>query len=252
MLGDASYPLYIGIAILKQLKSTLLSSGFNECILLFSDLPDIVMENCVLESQQMYEETPKSVSHRFHVDRQQKLGPFVSSIRKLTDLYVKVLLYRSLLFLQDITADLTLTELQKELSPRISARDLTHLLRNNPDKLRVLDIRPVTDHNRVRLPNSINLPFATLQLAEHTLDHLALEPAVRESLLTGNQINVCVSNIHEEAVAVSILFSFNLFQLISLLYVINSSPGSWWSVALPVSAYCIRVLIFCIRSNQIF
>jgi hypothetical protein len=27
---------------LKQLKSTLLSSGFNECILLFSDLPDIV------------------------------------------------------------------------------------------------------------------------------------------------------------------------------------------------------------------
>lgn len=77
MLGDDSYPLYIGIAILKQLKSTLLSSGFNECILLFSDLPDIVMENCVLESQQMYEATPKSVSHRFHVVRQAKPGPFV-------------------------------------------------------------------------------------------------------------------------------------------------------------------------------
>lgn len=79
-MGDDSYPLYIGIAILKQLKGTLLSSGFNECILLFSDLPDIVMENCVLESQNMYEATPKSIAHRFHVNRTRKLGPYVSII----------------------------------------------------------------------------------------------------------------------------------------------------------------------------
>lgn len=78
MLGDNSYPLYIGISILKQLKSTLLASGFNECILLFSDLPDIVMENCVVESQKMYESTPKSVAHRFHVIRDKELGLFVS------------------------------------------------------------------------------------------------------------------------------------------------------------------------------
>lgn len=78
MLGDNSYPLYIGISILKQLKSTLLSSGFNECILLFSDLPDIVMENCVVESQKMYESTPKSVAHRHHVLRDRELGQFVS------------------------------------------------------------------------------------------------------------------------------------------------------------------------------
>lgn len=36
ILGDSSYPLFIGIAILKQLKATLMESGFNECILLFS------------------------------------------------------------------------------------------------------------------------------------------------------------------------------------------------------------------------
>lgn len=71
MLGDSSYPLFIGIAILKQLKTTLLSSGFNECILLFSDLPDIVMENCVIESQKMYECTPKSITHRQHALRTQ-------------------------------------------------------------------------------------------------------------------------------------------------------------------------------------
>lgn len=39
LLGDSSYPLFIGLAVLQQLRDTLLSSGFNECILLFSDLP---------------------------------------------------------------------------------------------------------------------------------------------------------------------------------------------------------------------
>lgn len=39
LLGDASFPLYVGLAILQQHRDTLLSSGFNECILLFSDLP---------------------------------------------------------------------------------------------------------------------------------------------------------------------------------------------------------------------
>lgn len=77
MLGDSSYPLFIGIAILKQLKNTLLTSGFNECILLFSDLPDIVMENCVVETQKMYQMTPKSISHRQHVRRDHALGEFV-------------------------------------------------------------------------------------------------------------------------------------------------------------------------------
>lgn len=39
LLGDSSYPLFVGLSILQQLRNTLLVSGFNECILLFSDLP---------------------------------------------------------------------------------------------------------------------------------------------------------------------------------------------------------------------
>lgn len=78
ILGDSSYPLFIGIAILKQLKTTLMESGFNECILLFSDLPDIVMETCVADSQKMYEKTPKSVCHRKHVLRTEEPEIFVS------------------------------------------------------------------------------------------------------------------------------------------------------------------------------
>jgi TBC domain-containing protein kinase-like protein len=39
LLGGSSFPLCIGIAILTQLKTLLLKADFNECILLFSELP---------------------------------------------------------------------------------------------------------------------------------------------------------------------------------------------------------------------
>ena len=39
LLGNASFPFCIGVAILLQLRERLLANGFNECILLFSDLP---------------------------------------------------------------------------------------------------------------------------------------------------------------------------------------------------------------------
>jgi TBC domain-containing protein kinase-like protein len=39
LLGNSSFPLCIGVAILQQLRDQLLTFGFNECILLFSDMP---------------------------------------------------------------------------------------------------------------------------------------------------------------------------------------------------------------------
>ena len=39
LLGNSSFPLFIGVAILQQLRAQLLTYGFNECILLFSDMP---------------------------------------------------------------------------------------------------------------------------------------------------------------------------------------------------------------------
>ncbi|ROL46507.1 TBC domain-containing protein kinase-like protein [Anabarilius grahami] len=40
LLGNSSFPFCIGVAILQQLRDRLLANGFNECILLFSDLPE--------------------------------------------------------------------------------------------------------------------------------------------------------------------------------------------------------------------
>lgn len=43
LLGNSSFPFCIGVAILQQLRDRLLANGFNECILLFSDLPGKVV-----------------------------------------------------------------------------------------------------------------------------------------------------------------------------------------------------------------
>ncbi|EDV99954.1 TBC domain-containing protein kinase-like protein isoform X2 [Drosophila grimshawi] len=177
MLGDSSYPLFIGIAILKQLKSTLLSSGFNECILLFSDLPDIVMESCVIESQKMYECTPKSITHRQHALRTQL--PHVLDIGQ---------------------ADVELKHLQMEQCPRISAKDVHQLLMHAPDQLALIDLRSVVEYSRVYVPHSINIPFATVLLGEQRLEALNV-PHLEQQLR--QRIVVCVSNIHQHAVEFS-------------------------------------------------
>ncbi|XP_016939283.2 TBC domain-containing protein kinase-like protein [Drosophila suzukii] len=177
MLGDSSYPLFIGIAILRQLRSTLLTSGFNECILLFSDLPDIVMDGCVLESQKMYEATPKSITHRQHALRLQP--------PQALDIGV---------------ADVELKHLQQEQCPRISAKDVQFLLDHSPAELALVDLRSVVEFGRVHVPHSINIPFATVQLGDQRLE--ALQVPQLEALLRG-RIVVCVSNIHQHSVEFS-------------------------------------------------
>ncbi|XP_017024219.1 TBC domain-containing protein kinase-like protein [Drosophila kikkawai] len=177
MLGDSSYPLFIGIAILRQLRSTLLSSGFNECILLFSDLPDIVMEGCVLESQKMYEVTPKSITHRQHALHQQQPHSLDIGV-----------------------TEVELKHLQLEQCPRISAKDVQALLLYSPSELALVDLRSVVEYGRVYVPHSINIPFATVQLGDQRLE--ALPVANVETQLRG-RIVVCVSNIHQHSVEFS-------------------------------------------------
>lgn len=66
LLGDSSFPLHIGFSVLTQLRDKLLGSGFNECILLFSDLPEVDIEKCVVCSTETYNTTPKSITARKH------------------------------------------------------------------------------------------------------------------------------------------------------------------------------------------
>ena len=78
LLGNASFPLCIGLAVLQQLRDTLLQSGFNECILLFSDMPEIDIERCLKDSIEIFCSTPQSVTYRKHEP------PSTSPLRKRT------------------------------------------------------------------------------------------------------------------------------------------------------------------------
>ncbi|XP_021940580.1 TBC domain-containing protein kinase-like protein isoform X2 [Zootermopsis nevadensis] len=147
LLGDASFPLYIGLAILQQLRDTLLESGFNECILLFSDLPEIDMERCVTDSIELYCSTPRSVTYRQH-----ELQPDASADNEInTEL---------------VMSPLPVAELQSELCPRISGADLLELLQKKKSKVVTVDIRAVEEYSRGTVAGSIHIPWSSASVPE--------------------------------------------------------------------------------------
>lgn len=177
ILGDNSYPLFVGISVLQQLKNTLLASDFNECILLFSDLPDIVMETCVVATQRMYASTLPSIAFRKHVLHASEPGEF------------------------DI-ADQRLDELEAEMCPRISASDVLRMVRERADGIAVLDLRSASEFRRAHLAHSVNVPFSSLLLADGGgLEECCSEvPDLRER--TAGRLVVVMSAVHENAVQV--------------------------------------------------
>uniref|UniRef100_A0A6B0VFX4 Putative serine/threonine protein kinase n=1 Tax=Ixodes ricinus TaxID=34613 RepID=A0A6B0VFX4_IXORI len=139
LLGRDSFPLCVGVAILQQLRSDLLSFGFNECILLFSDMPEIDIQRCVHDSIRIFCSTPQSATFRAHAkpgsQPQDPLG----------------------------MSTVPLDVLKSELCPRISAQDLLGLLelsRRDGTKVRllVLDVRPAEEFQRGAIPGSLHVP----------------------------------------------------------------------------------------------
>ncbi|XP_054167454.1 TBC domain-containing protein kinase-like protein, partial [Oppia nitens] len=64
LLGNESFPLFIGLSILNQLRDQLLTFTFNDCILVFSDLPQIDINKCVKHAVRQFCATPKSTVQR--------------------------------------------------------------------------------------------------------------------------------------------------------------------------------------------
>nr|XP_031836748.1 TBC domain-containing protein kinase-like protein isoform X2 [Nomia melanderi]XP_031836749.1 TBC domain-containing protein kinase-like protein isoform X2 [Nomia melanderi] len=142
LLGDSSFPLLVGLAILKQLRDSLLTSGFNECILLFSDLPEIDIELCVKDSMTMYQNTPASITYRKYQFNQPK--------------------------------DMNWSEPEPgtERMPTICVDDFLNLLDNNPERLIVVDIRNNIQFERGSIAGSINIPFTSVQLSQTQIETL--------------------------------------------------------------------------------
>uniref|UniRef100_A0A0K0FJK8 TBC domain-containing protein kinase-like protein n=1 Tax=Strongyloides venezuelensis TaxID=75913 RepID=A0A0K0FJK8_STRVS len=130
LLTDSSFTLFIGIAILVQMRQQLLNSQFNDAILLFSDLPDLPIDKIVTDSLCYYHSVPPSCSHRIHSSEhlRENATPLTSIL---------------------------LEELRTFHTPRISPTDLINLIDHN--RVFILDIRSTTEFNIFSLPNSINI-----------------------------------------------------------------------------------------------
>ncbi|XP_068909096.1 TBC domain-containing protein kinase-like protein [Tenebrio molitor] len=148
LLGDSSFPLHIGLSVLTQLRDRLLNSGFNECILLFSDLPEVDIEKCVTYSMATFKSTPKSITAREHQN---------GLYHPKTEFDI---------------SNVTLQELNRERCPRISAADLVDLVRNDPDKILIIDIRNPVQFNRSSVVNSINIPFSSVTFGEPSIENV--------------------------------------------------------------------------------
>ncbi len=151
----------MALSILYQLRERLLAAEFNDCILLFSDLPAIDIEKCVSDSVQIFCSTPKSLTYR-------KYGS-ARTVSRPSDLY-------SQLTLESVTLEMQ----RSDKVPRISGEELLNLLGLRPSldpskrlshhhhqspqqqrsRVIVLDVRSKADYKLGSLPGSINIPFA--------------------------------------------------------------------------------------------
>ncbi|KAK1791923.1 hypothetical protein P4O66_013902 [Electrophorus voltai] len=162
LLGNSSFPFCIGVAILQQLRDRLLANGFNECILLFSDLPgkdshtlsrdsctslplcygilqlrarlpkltmkkEIDIERCVRESISLFCWTPKSATFRQHAQTAKPLSDGIGIGRPLAYYSSDYHDYPDLPNTDLSREPLKLSELKAEVSPRISSEDLIDL-----------------------------------------------------------------------------------------------------------------------------
>ena len=147
LLGSSSYPLCIGVAILKQLRKILLNSDFNECILLFSELPEINIAKCVTDSIEIFCGTPSSCLYRQHA-----ISPLNKEPVELDPELDR--------------APIELDEIKLSLCPRISTRDVLKLFDAKLTKLVLIDIRPANEYIQSSVLSSKSIPFENINFTK--------------------------------------------------------------------------------------
>ncbi|TRY63905.1 hypothetical protein TCAL_10890 [Tigriopus californicus] len=154
LLGNSAFPLCIGLAVLYQMRERLLQAEFNDCILLFSDLPAIDIEKCVKDSIHIFSTTPTSISYR-------KYGFPAKGVRRRTSSSSSLSSYDVIEEPLNI-ASITLAQQKAEKIPRLSGWDLLQLLGIEPSsnkvEVLVIDSRSSEEYRLGTLPESVHLP----------------------------------------------------------------------------------------------
>ncbi|KAG1140860.1 hypothetical protein G6F37_007493 [Rhizopus arrhizus] len=153
LVGPSSLPLFAGIAILRQIRDTLLSYEFNDCIVLFSDsFPKVDIEKCVQSALNMCKVTPPSILARIH-------GPKINK-----DLKDQEKTNTENPWEKPIPVEIK----KQELAPRLAVSDLERIL---PYSL-VLDIRPESEFIQGHVRLSMNVQISQLNSYANVLKKL--------------------------------------------------------------------------------
>ncbi|XP_041973151.1 TBC domain-containing protein kinase-like protein [Aricia agestis] len=136
---------FIGVGLLRRLRDQLLPSGFNECILLFSDLPELDIGECVQDSIEMCRSSPRSICYRRFTNE-----PEIKDPMDMVEIPLETLL--------------------SECCPRISLSDFFSLTCQN--KCCTVDIRSNLLYEKSCIEGSINVPYSGVQLGQRDLKTL--------------------------------------------------------------------------------
>ncbi|CAO3654620.1 unnamed protein product [Mucor fragilis] len=159
LVGPSSLPLFAGIAILRQIRDTLLSYEFNDCIVLFSDsFPKVDIEKCVQSALSMCKVTPPSVSSRVHGPDNSDDSLQDKNATDAEEQQVK----------QWWHEPISIETKKAELAPRLSISDIPKIL---PYAL-VLDIRPESEYVKGHAPSSMNVLASQLSSYANILKKL--------------------------------------------------------------------------------
>lgn len=181
LLGNSGYPLCVGLAILLQLRAQLMESQFNECILLFSEMPSVDIDNVVSQSKLIFESIPPSLTFRAHDQAQpSSAGPTVDTANNGLDVGGLGMVA------------LPVVTLKAEKVSRISAHDLIDLMdlrkaKYAAPKVFVLDVRLKDEFKTGFLPGAVNLPAHMIVDRNGTLPS---EPALEAAKAKGRVIAV--------------------------------------------------------------
>eukprot|EP01127_Copromyxa_protea_P020918 TRINITY_DN7059_c0_g1_i2.p1 TRINITY_DN7059_c0_g1~~TRINITY_DN7059_c0_g1_i2.p1 ORF type:complete len:955 (+),score=170.51 TRINITY_DN7059_c0_g1_i2:385-3249(+) len=126
LVSPPSLPFFIAIAIMQQLRSTLLSMEFNDCILFFSGsgMPPIKIEKCLANALKTLQNTPPSLTTHDPTEENE---------------------------LSALNNRPPLDELRLELFPRLSVSDMI----NDKSNIVIFDVRKEEEWRAMRFPGSV-------------------------------------------------------------------------------------------------
>jgi hypothetical protein len=149
LLQPNTLPLFIGTAIMQQLKQHFMPLDFNSAILFFSNLPVIDIDQAIADSLVLFSRTPLSILIAKY-RRGDKEPPDDSEYKP-----------------SPAEEALPLQRLRQEVAPRITVADLQSFRGEKDSTMAWVDIRDPAEFAEINYPGSVNL-----NLKATTLNHL--------------------------------------------------------------------------------